>query len=464
MNSCIKRIIAGLTAAVIITSPTAVYAAYTYEDAVEEFYDTLELIDSVYYFKDDVDYKVLLDAALVSVFDQLDDYSEYLTPEEYNDFSSYHEADKSGIGVTLIKTGAGYAEITKVFGDSPAEESGLLKGDIIMKAAGVDVFGKSINEIRQLILGAAGTDVKLTVVRNGELKEISATRGTFYAPHVDSIDISKLISGADNSKTAYVEISTFSHSENNPRNDTGEQFKQIYQELKNKKYKNLIIDLRGNTGGDVMALIDIAEILVKSGVMFTFKYVGQPDDVFTTKSTAPDFNVAVLVDDLTASSAEILASAIKESGSGVIVGSETFGKGVGQVPIPAADGEHVIKLTITEIISRNGNKINGIGVTPDISVPLPPWIEGVKTISSSSSSKEIISLKSALNYLGHEAGDGAAYDAKLTEAIKSFQTSASLEPDGICTPEVMYRINGYVSDKARKNDDALKKAYEILNK
>lgn len=459
-----KRIVAAVIVISTVLTPASVSAKYTYEDAADEFRETLELIDSVYLDKDSLDYKKLVDEAILSVFDQLDPYSEYMSKQEYEGFMSYGDTNKAGIGVGIVRNGAGFAEITKVYKGSPAEKAGILEGDMIIMVGEFGVRNRTMPEVRGLIIGETGTAVSLVISRNGENMTISAQRGTFIAPLAERMDISGLIPGASDKKAAYVVISAFSSNEAKPQNDTAVQFAKIYDELKKEKIENLIIDLRDNSGGDVSACIDIAQQLVKIGKLFTFRYNDGSSDTFRSRKAGVDFKVCVLVNENTASASEILASAIKESGSGIVVGTDTFGKGVGQMPIPAADGKHMIKITVAEILSRNGNKINGVGVKPDIYIEPAPYILTDKEINGGSSVEEIDALKKALEYLGYAAGaDVRTYDG-LKGAVAEFQRYIGAEPDGVCDKLLVDRLNDFISDKFRKKDYALEKAYEELNK
>ena len=290
------------------------------------------------------------------LFESLGDvYSCYYTPEEYKILEEQTQGVYYGIGAYVSQdVETGFCAISGVIKNSPAEEAGLMEGDIIYKVDGEDMAGLELDEVVSNIRGEEGSEVTLTLVRDGKNMEVTLTRARVNTPTVDSEMLQDGI--------GYLQITEFDDV-------TTEQFNENMAQLKADGLKGLIIDLRGNPGGNVTTVCAIAEQLLPEGLIF---YMEDKDGNKTEyKCDGADFDLplVVLVNEYSASAAEILSGAVKDAGIGKLVGKKTFGKGIVQNVIPLEDGS-AIKLTIANYYTRGGNDIHLKGVEPDVEVDL----------------------------------------------------------------------------------------------
>lgn len=268
--------------------------------------------------------------------------------------------------------------------NSPAEKAGLLPGDIIKKIDDVAYTGEDFEKVSSYIKGKEGTTVKLEIERDG--KEI-----TFNIER-KNIELYPIKSEVLENNIGYINIDSFDEN-------TKEKFKDVYTELNKKNIKGLIIDLRNNGGGIVDDALEIADYaLEKNKVMLVTKDKTQKEEIEKSKSkpiiTQP---IVLLVNENTASSSEILVAALKENNRATVVGETTYGKGVIQELITLSDGSGV-KITIEEYYTPNKNKINGIGIKPDIEVHLPNGVGSIYNIER----KDDTQLQEAIKVLSEK--------------------------------------------------------------
>lgn len=459
-----KAVAIAIAGNMFFSSASVAAAVYTPRDAAKDFQKTLELIEREYLYTDSVNYQDLVDAALKAAFDQLDPYSMYLTQKDVEMLENYTSNHRSGMGIVVQVNDDNTIQVLKVYEQSPAEKAGIRVGDVLLRANGEPLTGKTAIELGEHLSGDSGTNLVLEISRDGAPIEITVIRGDYFLPSVEREPISTLIAGADDAKVAYVAIDKFDVNTKGIIGDTEKEFKAIYDQLVEEGVTSLILDLRGNGGGDVQPTVEIAKLLTKAGTMFT---IVNNKDVALTYENAKDtpFKIAVLVNDSTASAAEMLSSAIKESGSGIIVGSLTYGKGVGQSVQDAPDGRGVIRITFSEVITRNGNRLNGVGVSPDIYVETPSLLDCEILIDQASTEEEIVTLRKLLTYLGYTVNtQSTEFTDEVANALKQFQKDEGIDQNGICTPELQYLLNVKAAGKYLEKDIALQKAYDALIK
>ncbi|MER2027447.1 MAG: S41 family peptidase, partial [Lachnospiraceae bacterium] len=290
------------------------------------------------------------------LFESLEDvYSCYYTPEEYKMLAEQTQGVYYGIGAYVSQdVETGICAISGVIKNSPAEAAGLMEGDLIYKVDGEDMSGLDIDEVVSHIRGEEGTEVALTLVRNGEEIEVKLKRGRVDTPTVESEMLDDGI--------GYLQITEFDDV-------TVNQFTENFEELKGQGMKGLIIDLRGNPGGSVTSVCAVAEQLLPKGLIFYMEDKDGNKTEYNCEGADFDLPMVVLVNEYSASAAEILSGAIKDSGIGKLVGKTTFGKGIVQDVIPLQDGS-AIKLTVANYYTRGGNDIHLKGIEPDIEVEL----------------------------------------------------------------------------------------------
>ncbi len=314
---------------------------------------TLEsMIDKYYYKADELTQEQLADGLYKGLLEALDDpYSVYYTEEETQKRNDSIEGSYSGIGAYVsADTESGYPKIAGVISGAPAEEAGLQENDLLCKADGESLKDMDLDLAVSMIRGESGTAVTLTILRDGEEMELEVIRGEVESRTVASEMLEDDI--------GYLYISNFTNS-------TPAQFEEQLAQLQEQGMKGLMLDLRGNPGGTVESVTEIAEYLIPEGLVFYMQYPdGSRKDYSVDGSNYIQLPIAVLVNNNSASASEILASSIQESGAGTVIGTQTYGKGVVQTMYPLRD-KTAVKLTVSEYFTRNGNSINGVGVTPD---------------------------------------------------------------------------------------------------
>ena len=330
-------------------------------EVISKLETLLALIEEVYYEADELETEDLQEGLYRGLVDALDDpYSVYYDTEEIEELEESLSGSFSGIGCYVsLDEATGYPKIAGVISGSPAEAAGLLADDIIMEADGESLAGLDLDVAVTRIRGEEGTTVHLTIYRSGEADylEFDIVRAV-----VDSETAAGEMLDAENG-IGYIEITEFDDV-------TCEQFVTILDELLEQGMQGLIVDLRDNPGGTVDSVTSIAEYLIPEGLVFYMEYPdGTREEYSVDGASYIDLPIVVLINGNSASASEILSSAIQDSGAGTVVGMQSYGKGVVQTIYSLTDGTGV-KLTIAEYFTRNGNRIHGIGVTPDVEAQL----------------------------------------------------------------------------------------------
>jgi carboxyl-terminal processing protease len=263
-----------------------------------------------------------------------------------------------GIGsyVTIDET-SNLPMLSGVFEDSPAQKAGLRDGDLIYEVDGATTQGLSLTEVVTLIKGPIDTDVVLTIVREGESDylHITVTRGSVETPTVKHRMLDNNI--------GYLQITEFDDV-------TLSQFENAYDDLKKSGMKGLIIDLRSNPGGNLDTVVGICDDILPAGIVtYTVDKYGNKEEYYCHGTDPIDIPLAVLVNEYSASASELMTGAIRDYKVGVVVGKNTFGKGIVQQIYTLSD-ESGIKLTTSRYYTPNGECIHEVGIAPDIEVEL----------------------------------------------------------------------------------------------
>ncbi len=312
-------------------------------------------INTYYYKSDEVTKEQKEDGMYKGLLESLDDpYSAYYTADEVADLRNDVEGVYYGIGAYLAKDNT--TQMTTIVGvidDAPAEKAGLRAGDKIYKIDGESAVGLTTDEVVSKVKGEEGTNVHLTIYREGESDylEMDIERAQVDSPTVGSTMLDNGI--------GYLQITEFDKV-------TVDQFTKALTDLKEQGMKGLILDLRSNPGGDVTVVTEIANHILPEGLVFysVDKNGGRKD--YTCDGTdALKMPLTVLVNEYSASASEILTGAIQDAGIGTIVGKQTYGKGVVQTVYSLTDGS-AVKLTVAGYFTRGGRDINKKGITPDV--------------------------------------------------------------------------------------------------
>ena len=325
------------------------------DDTVEKLEALEEVIDQYYYRDEDIDTEAMVEGMYAGLVDSLGDpYSVYYTAEEWKQMMEATEGIYYGIGAYIsLDTTTGFAKISGVIANTPAEEAGLRENDIIYLVDGETTQGHELTDVTSMIKGEEGTTVHLTIYREGEADylELDVTRRKIESPTVN-------YEMYDNG-IGYIQITEFDDV-------TSDQFAEALAVIKGSDAKGLILDLRSNPGGSLPVVVDIARLILPKGmIVYTEDKYGERDEYTCDGKNELDIPMVVLINGNSASASEILAGAIKDYGKGKLIGTTTFGKGIVQRVLPLTDGT-ALKLTISSYYTPNGNNIHGIGIDPDI--------------------------------------------------------------------------------------------------
>lgn len=307
-------------------------------------------------FDGDLDKSLLLEGAKKGLVEAADDvYTAYMSREEAKDYeASLHGDVGSGIGVEMGLRD-GYVRILRTLPDNPARKAGVKAGDIIYKVDDEEVYNKTSDYISSKLRGEEGSQVKLTVVRDGEEKTFTLTRE----------EINNVSAYVDyDGNTAIITVTRFD-------SDTGTLIQKIAtDEFKKKGVKKIILDLRGNGGGYVDAAKDLLSLWIDGDTVLIQKdKTGRESLTRANRGQAQLANIptVVLVNGSTASASEIVAGALQDYGKAKVLGEQTYGKGVVQTLFNLSGGS-LLKVTTARWYTPHGTSINGEGITPDIAV------------------------------------------------------------------------------------------------
>jgi carboxyl-terminal processing protease len=328
----------------------------------------MELAHANYLHPERVSYDKLADSAVSHVLDGVDRYTTYMLPADYKDFLSESDQRFVGVGVEIERS-HGQVEIYHVLPNSPAALGGWKEGDHIVKIGETDVRDYTVPAVADLLRGAENSKLQVTLARPGAPKPIESTitRGGFDVPNVRDEELRS-------DGVGYLKITQFGKQ-------TGQEFADALSDLQNlsdQQYKHplrgLVLDLRDNPGGLLDAAVDVLEPLLPGGelVVSTRGRDGQQDGSLPTTGkgdvhfTGP---MVVLINNNSASAAEIVAGALQDQGRAVILGERSYGKGVVQTVMPLPDGGG-LRLTTEAYYLPSGRTIQDIGITPDVPMSL----------------------------------------------------------------------------------------------
>lgn len=323
---------------------------------IMEIYSLMNRLSIVPFDKD-----VMLESMYRGFLDGVDDpYTQYLDAAAIAAFHARMSGTFVGIGITIsAEADDPYVTISSVFRGAPAENAGLLPGDRIIRVDGVDTAGRTREEVVGMITGPEDTSVELTIFREYENKrfDVEITRARVEVPSVFH-EMLQTDAGA----VGYIRIESFDEVA------TG-QFHTALDELYEARMRGLIIDLRNNPGGSLCVVTDITDRLIPEGIItFTIDAQGRRD----YHHAGPEYlglPLVLLVNGRSASASEILSGAIRDTETGTIVGTQTFGKGVVQSVLYLSDGT-AVKLTVQTYHTPNGECIHNVGIEPHVIVEM----------------------------------------------------------------------------------------------
>lgn len=428
------------------------YGANLYiDDSVTTDYIMAEAIKKV--INEDPDLAIRL---IKAGFQSLDEYSEFYTAEEYDLFKKNLNKIVFGIGV-VIQQIDDYVTVMSCVDDGGAKAAGVMPGDKIAKVNGVDVKGASVDKVQDMIVGDLGTQVNVTFLREGQEFECTITRKEVRGQTVAG----KILEG----KIGYISIINFAQ-------DTADEFAKILWEFDAAGVKNIILDLRNNPGGYLDSAVKIAQMTVPEGPIVTTVYRDeQSGGVISSHLKNPKYNFCVLINRNTASAAEVLASAMGESGVGHVVGEISYGKGVIQGMFEMWDGS-AFKITTGRYFTRDGLDIDGNGIEPHEFIEnstKPIDLTKYSTFDYKTKprvgdvSPNVRAAKERLRVMGYYNGSiNDVFEPEFEAVIYRFQAENELGPYGVLDISTQVRMENIFYKIRVEHDDQMAYAYEYF--
>ncbi|MGN7472265.1 S41 family peptidase [Brevibacillus sp. SAFN-007a] len=405
----------------------------------------------------------LIEGAIGGMVGALEDpYSDYMDPKSAEEFTSTLHSTFQGIG-TEVTMQNGRVTVVSPFKGSPAERAGLRPNDQILSVNGESLEGLDLHQAVTKIRGPKGTKAVLKVIRAGvaEPLTIVCIRDDIPIETVNSQIIEK-----NGVKVGVIGITQFS-------TETAKHFKEQLASLEKKGIGGLVIDVRGNPGGYLLAVKEIGEILVpKKGVIVTIEYGAggqQKEEYRSTTDAAKPYPIAVLINGGSASASEILAGAMRDSGHYKLVGEKSFGKGTVQSTMEMTDKSQ-LKLTIAKWVTPSGEWIHKKGIEPDFKVEQPAYFNATqlpadKELARDMAGAEVKNLQLILTGLNLSPGrDDGYFDEKTEQAIKQFQAAKKLPVTGKVDAATRSQLENSLRETMRKpeNDLQLQKALDVV--
>lgn len=355
----------------------------------------IERIDEIYAlleenFLYEIDNDDLRDGMYQGLMSALGDpYSTYYNEEAFNSFEQSTTGKYYGIGVTVSQNmTTGIITMVKPFKGAPGYEAGILPNDILYAVNGVEVTGMDLTEVVAMIKGEEGTTVQLTLVREGE-EDYVVLDVERREVEIPTVEIEML-----ENQIGYMSITGFEEV-------TATQFFNGIAQLSSDGMKALVIDLRNNPGGRLDVVVNMLDMILPEGLLvYTEDKDGnRSNELYSNAQSILNVPLAVLVNGESASASEIFAGDVQDFGAGIIVGTQTFGKGIVQTVYPLDDNT-AVKMTVSSYFTNAGRNIHGIGITPDIVVELNEELRQKAEITREEDNQLQAAVEALLSELG----------------------------------------------------------------
>lgn len=304
----------------------------------------------------DLDAEAVADYAAVGYVAGLgDQWSSYIPADQYEQYRMNSEGQGCGIGVAVIST-EDSIRVNLVYGDSPAAQAGIEKGDYIVAAAGLTVEADGADAVIDAIRGDEGTEVSVSVRKDGtdKVQELTMQRAVV----TQKMAWGQMLDGS----VGYIRIENF-------HDGAAAQFQDTLDGLLADGAQALVIDVRHNGGGRVKEMSEALDPLLPEGTIMTLRTKDGDETVYSSDADMIDLPIAVLIDDQSISAAEFFAAALQEYDRATLVGTHTTGKGRAQQTFELSDGS-AVNLSVEEYFTPNGNSLADVGIAPDIEVTL----------------------------------------------------------------------------------------------
>lgn len=457
MNFKRKHFILILISTILITAVITVFATIgvnhwasgldgnqrTEMKKVEEVY---KILNNEYY--KNTDSEKLSEAAIKGMVKDLDDpYSEFMTKKETKSFNEDVSGDFVGIGAEMQKKGD-TIQITSPIKDSPADKAGIQPKDTVTKVDGKSIKGQPLEAIVKKVRGKQGTEVTLTIEREGQAHEISIKRDKI---HVKSVEYEK------QGNVGVFTINKF-------QNSTSGELKSLIIKAHKDGIRKIVLDLRNNPGGLLDEAVKMVNIFVDKGKTAVQLEKGDHKEQIKTSNDASkeakDMDVSILVNKGSASASEVFTGAMRDYDKAKVYGSKTFGKGIVQTTHEFNDGS-LLKFTNMKWLTPKSHYIHGKGIKPDVKIDEPEYqslnvIPNTKTYQLDDQDKHIKTIKVGLSALGYQTNNKSQiFDENLADAIKTFQKDNRLTVNGKFDKQTNNKFTQALVDKANKEDTVL---------
>lgn len=343
------------------TNPSVEQQASTPDDVEELFVPFWEAWNIVHdqYVEQPVDDVALMQGAIRGMMDTLgDQHTFYMEPEAFESENSSLQGSYEGIGA-YVDTDGDYLTIISPIEGSPADQAGLMPGDKVIAIDGEDMTGVAPEEARLKVLGPDGSDVTLTIAREGETEALQfvITRAEIV---IRSAEGRMLEDGI-----AYVDINTFGEQ-------TTSQLRETLDELMAQDPRGIVIDLRNNPGGFLTTAVEVSSEFIDNGVVLIEQYGNGERDEYKALGNghATEIPIVVLINEGSASASEIVAGALQDYGRAKLVGVQSYGKGSVQIRQPLSNNQGAARVTIAKWLTPLERAIDHVGLTPDVIVEM----------------------------------------------------------------------------------------------
>uniref|UniRef100_A0A7C2EBT5 S41 family peptidase n=1 Tax=Ammonifex degensii TaxID=42838 RepID=A0A7C2EBT5_9THEO len=332
---------------------------------IENLVEVITVIRSDYI--EEVSPAQLVEGAAKGIVESLDDpYSVYLEPGTFNQLRAEIRGSFGGLGI-LVGLKDNHLTVVRPFPDTPAGRAGIKAGDVIVKIDDRYTEGLDLETAVSLMRGPVGTEVTLLIMRAGSKpRKLTLSREEINVPSVEG----KLLP----EKIGHIAISQFTER-------TPAELHRVIAGLQAEGMRAIILDLRDNPGGELQAAVKVADYFVPEGPVVYVDYRRERDEVYRADGHRITMPLVVLVNENSASAAEIVAAAVKETKAGKVLGTRTFGKGVVQSVFPLKNGAG-LKLTTAYYLTPKKHYINKKGVEPDIRVEQPKNGDGDQQLAA----------------------------------------------------------------------------------
>ncbi len=397
----------------------------------------------------------LVRGAIDGMIEALEDpQTSFLDKEELENLFIQTTGTFTGIGIEVTMVEDRVTVIAPIKG-TPGEKAGLAPGDQIIEVDGENIEGIPLLEAINKIRGPEGTEVKLTVKREGlqDALEFQVVRDNIQ---LETVDYHMTEKGF-----GYIQISNFDEQ-------TGIHFRRALEELEEKNIEGLIIDLRDNPGGLLQSAIEVGrEVVPRGPITYMVDGKGEILETYSSYADPKPYPMVVLVNSFSASASEIVAGALQDSGAAVLVGEPTFGKATVQNIHRFYAEEAGMRYTVAKYLTPDKRDINKEGLQPDFKEELPEVFyfhrfPFTRHLSPGDYGDEVYYMQEMLELLGYPCGEEGLFDDKTEESLKEFQRDMGIEPQGVLEDYTSRKLREEVRNSLPLHDTQLQKAEDYL--